>query len=190
MDHPSRQSAQFFAERFVMSFFAFRPVARMLPLLILPASFIVGCNGYRGTPEKEALTKNRLNQLSFAVAQYSDDYDDMLPPAGDAANLKRVLDTYIAHPRDGANISAQAEALFTAPISERQFVFNSSLAGTKLLVRTLPGGARELADNKILFYEPTADWKGKERYIVMQDGMVRRVSEGTWRVIKKESGIP
>lgn len=170
-----------------MSFFS---PSRTSAILIVLALLAVGCNSYRGTPQKSELTKDRLNQLSFAVAQYIDDWEDTMPPASDTAALKRCLDPYIGHPYDAEKISPQAEALFTAPISEKSFVFNSSLAGVKLAIRTLPDGTRELIDTKVLFYEPTAEWKGKERYVVMQNGMVKSISENIWSITKKESSIP
>ncbi len=163
-----------------------------LRALLLGTGLLVGgCNlGSGGSPKQEALTKMRLHELSFAMAMYMQDWDDTLPPGTDAAAMHLPLATYLGPFNISREIPKETEEKFIAPVSGKAYVFNSSLAGKKLTIQRMPDNSYHVADVKVLFYEPTADWRGHERYVVMQDGEVKRVSDNIWSMTKKDNGIP
>ena len=114
--------------------------------------------------------ESNLKQLFEGVNQYTQDYDEKLPPLQDLASTRKAIDPYVRNKEiwmDSLKITLHPNALLSG----------------KPLAHLKP-----YASSMVLFYSD-ADAQG-ERWILRLDGEVRRINAAQWPQLKIASRIP
>ncbi|HVF11147.1 MAG TPA: hypothetical protein VNA16_10110 [Abditibacteriaceae bacterium] len=114
---------------------------------------------------------SNLNQLGQALAMYTQDYDEVLPPMKDATTMKNALMVYVKN-----------ERIFISPITNEAYLPNPILSNKKLAHIVNPASLVSL-------YEPSPAPDGT-RGVCFVDGHTKRIKETEWPQVKKASKIP
>lgn len=120
--------------------------------------------------KSDPVIAGNLKQLFAGIEQYSQDYDEKLPPLRDLATARKAIDPYVN------NKSAWMDDL-------KIKLYPNALLSGKPLAHLKP-----YASSMILFYSD-ADAQG-ERWVLRLDGQVRQVSGAQWPQLKKAARIP
>lgn len=119
----------------------------------------------------EATSLSNLKQMGLSLLMYMQDYDEVLPPMGDAAKVKKVLYPYV-----------KDDKIFINPITNKPYVPNAVLS--------LHREAQiESPSQMVVFYEDAPAPDGT-RGVAFLDGHAKRIPESEWPKLKKASKIP
>jgi hypothetical protein len=113
-----------------------------------------------------------LKQVGLALAMYTQDWDDRLPPMESAAIAKEALFPYVKNDR-----------VFLADLkTEEPFQPNPALSHKKLADIREP-------ETVVAFYaaHPLTD---RSRNVAFADGRAKQVPAAAWAQLKQASGIP
>lgn len=122
-------------------------------------------------PPATAESVVNLKQLGLALIQYTQDYDEALPPMKKYAKTQEILLPYI-----------KDVSVFTNPITKEPYQANPVISGVSLAKIENPS-------ETVAFYEgsPAADGT---RGVCFLDGHVKRIKETDWPAIKAKNKIP
>lgn len=119
----------------------------------------------------ETSSLSNLKQIGLALAMYVQDYDEVLPPLGDPAKVKKVLYPYVKN-----------DALFLQPETKEPYRSNPILSKKKMAHIGSP-------NSMVVFYEASPSADGT-RGIAFLDGHAKRIPETQWAEVKRASKIP
>jgi prepilin-type processing-associated H-X9-DG protein len=128
-----------------------------------------------------------LRQVGLALMQYSQDYDEKLPPMRSANSLQQMHEPRLNPPRTATvqfllQPYSRTVEIFRHPSSKRIYRPNPFLSRKSL-------AAIENPAQTVAFYEPAPAADGR-RAVLYLDGHVTRVSETDWPRIRQASRIP
>jgi hypothetical protein len=129
----------------------------------------------------------RLARLATAMMMYSQDYDEVLPPMHDAAEVKQHLVAYLQG----------NDQVFVQPETNEAFQPNPALSGKRRMTMTLrpPEGPAVTRRSEIAWpgqtvamYEarPATD---DTRGVLLIDGRIARVPEAAWPQLRRATGL-
>ena len=116
-------------------------------------------------------SESNLKQLSLGLVQYTQDYDESLPPMKDAATLKKALYPYI-----------KSDPVFLQPDTKRPYRPNASLSNRSFVIFDNPA-------TLVTMFEDAPDQDGT-RAVAFLDGHVKRIPETQWPALKAASHVP
>lgn len=122
-------------------------------------------------PDPKEATVSDLKQLGLAFMQYTQDYDEKLPPMKTAAAAKKALYPY-----------AKTDSIFEQPQTHTLFQPNTSLSGRSLASFNNPS-------SMVIYYETAPEDDGL-RAVLFLDGHVKRLSGADWQQAKTASHVP
>lgn len=123
------------------------------------------------SPDPKKATVSDLKQLGLAFSQYTQDYDEKLPPMKTAAVTKRVLYPYV-----------KSDSIFEQPQTHTLFQPNTSLSGRSLASFNDPA-------SMVIYYEAAPEDDGL-RAVLFLDGHVKRLADADWQRVKSASHVP
>ena len=118
-----------------------------------------------------ASSDSNLKQLGLAMIQYTQDYDEMMPPMKDAATTKKALYPYVKN-----------DDVFLSPKTHQPYLPNTSLSHRTLASFNSPA-------EMVIYYE-AAPAPDNTRALLFLDGHVKRVPEAEWPSLKAASHVP
>ncbi|RYG57428.1 hypothetical protein EON80_28270 [bacterium] len=98
--------------------------------------------------QADSETRKNLYQLGVALQQYSENYDDVLPPAHDIAQLQKILLPYL-----------KSQSPFSDPRTGQAFAYNWSLSQQSMATVYLSSFNKKQA--LVAFYESKASPQGE-----------------------------
>ncbi len=122
-------------------------------------------------PDPIPASVSNLKQLGLAFVQYTQDYDEKLPPMKTAETAKTALYPYV-----------KEDSIFEQPPTHTLYQPNTSLSGRTLASFDNPS-------TMVIYYEATPADDGL-RAVLFLDGHVKRISEADWQSAKTASHVP
>lgn len=122
-------------------------------------------------PDPKEATVSNMKQLGLAFIQYTQDYDEKLPPMKTAAVAKKALYPYV-----------KSDSIFEQPQTHILFQPNTSLSGRSLASFNNPS-------SMVIYYEAAPEDDGL-RAILFLDGHVKRVADADWQRLRTASHVP
>lgn len=122
-------------------------------------------------PDPKEATVSDLKQLGLAFSQYTQDYDEKLPPMKSAAVAKKALSPYV-----------KQDAVFEQPQTHTLFQPNASLSGRSLASFDDPS-------SMVVYYEAAPE-DDNLRAVLFLDGHVKRLADADWQRVKSASHVP
>lgn len=122
-------------------------------------------------PDPKEATVSDMKQLGLAFIQYTQDYDEKLPPMKTAAAAKTALFPY-----------AKSDSVFEQPQTHALFQPNTSLSGRSLATFNDPA-------SMVIYYEAAPEDDG-QRAVLFLDGHVKRMADADWQRVKSASHVP
>ncbi len=122
-------------------------------------------------PDPQVATVSNMKQLGLAFVQYTQDYDEKLPPMKSAAGAKKVLFPYV-----------KADSVFEQPQTHTLFQPNTSLSGRSLATFNDPS-------SMVIYYEAAPEDDGL-RAVLFLDGRVKRLADTDWQRARTASHVP
>ncbi len=133
-----------------------------------------------------AASMSNLKQIGLGLLQYTQDYDERLPPMNSATSQAQIRD---ASPDPGRATVQQRlrpyirnDDIFAHPTTRQLYRPNAFLSRKTLASFKSPA-------TMVAFYEAAPDAEGR-RAVLYLDGHVKRERETDWPRIKKASRIP
>ena len=122
-------------------------------------------------PDPKQATVSDMKQLGLAFLQYTQDYDEKLPPLKTAEIAKTALYPY-----------AKSDSVFEQPQTHALFQPNTSLSGRSLATFNSPS-------TMVVYYEAAPEDDGL-RAVLFLDGHVKRLADADWQRVKSASHVP
>ena len=122
-------------------------------------------------PDPIPASTSNLKQIGLALIQYTQDYDEVLPPMKSAAVTKAAIYPYV-----------KSDAVFQEPPANVPYQPNTSLSHRKLASFQDPA-------SMAVYYEPAPQSDGL-RAVLFLDGHVKRLANADWQRVKSASHVP
>ncbi len=122
-------------------------------------------------PDPIPASTSNLKQIGLALLQYTQDYDEVLPPMKSAAVTKAAIYPYV-----------KSDAVFQEPPTNVAYQPNTSLSHRKLASFQDPA-------SMVVYYEPTLQ-SDRLRAVLFLDGHVKRLADADWQRVKSASHVP
>lgn len=122
-------------------------------------------------PDPKEATVTDLKQIGLALLQYTQDYDEVLPPMKNAAVVKTALYPYV-----------KSQAVFEQPQTHTLYQPNTSLSHRNLASFADPS-------SMVVYYEAAPEDDGL-RAILFLDGHVKRLADTDWQRVRAASHVP
>ena len=120
--------------------------------------------------ENQAPAQSNAKQLMLGMIQYSQDYNEVMPPTTSAAAFKKAVYPYV-----------KSESTFLDPVTGRTFHYNPKLS-------KLPLSKIKVPNTAIVLYTDQPDSQGN-RVVGYADGHVKSISESTYQMQKNAEHI-
>jgi len=114
---------------------------------------------------------DHLKQIGLALTQYTQDYDEALPPMKTAAQADDALYPYLKN-----------RSLLEHPATHELYQVNTSLSHRNM-------ASFQNLSTMVVYFEARPDADGL-RAVLFLDGHVERIEEAKWRQLKAASHIP
>lgn len=140
------------------------------------------------TNDNEESVSN-LKQVGLALLQYTQDYDEKLPPMRSATSVRQITtnrDPRRATVQEVLQPYARSVEIFRHPRTRELYRPNAWLSRKSLA--QIENLEQDLTAT-VAFYE-ASPWRDRKRAVLFLDGYVRRVREEEWISLKRASHIP
>ncbi len=122
-------------------------------------------------PDPIPASTSNLKQIGLALLQYTQDYDEVLPPLKNAAVAKTAIYLYV-----------KSDATFLEPPANVPYQPNTSLSHRKLASFQDPA-------SMVVYYEAAPQSDGL-RAVLFLDGHIKRLADADWQRVKSASHVP